>query len=265
MERCRDALGSREVCFVDLDALLTYMSHGSARGALDRLLERERILFCCQSRLLATLWVRSARGRYCGESLMPDHLLGSCNTLNEGLQICRDRRPTLLITTQLLEQGSGLELITEAKTLLSQLRTLLFLQYEHRTLLEQAVKTHSDGIVLEAEVGSGHVLKALHTACKGGCYIEPKIAQQLHGSNRGRDPGLSARELEVMQEVANGHSDREVGEHLHLATDTVKYHLKRVYQKLNVHSRTRAAISLVLLGLVEQPSPLLPTNEVTIP
>jgi len=45
---------------------------------------------------------------------------------------------------------------------------------------------------------------------------------------------------------------------LHLATDTVKYHLKQVYQKLNLHSRTRAAISLVLLGLVAPPKPLLP-------
>jgi DNA-binding NarL/FixJ family response regulator len=64
-----------------------------------------------------------------------------------------------------------------------------------------------------------------------------------------------------MQEVANGRSDREIGEHLHLATDTVKYHLKQVYQKLSVHSRTRAAISLVLLGLVMPPSPLLPSSE----
>ena len=131
-----------------MDALLTYMSHGLARGNLDQLLEQEKILFCCQSRLLATLWVRSERGRYRGGSLMPDHLLGACTTFNEGLQICRERQPTILITTQLLEQGSGLELITAAKQLVAGLRSLLFLQYEHRTLLEQAVKTHSDGIVL---------------------------------------------------------------------------------------------------------------------
>jgi len=61
-----------------------------------------------------------------------------------------------------------------------------------------------------------------------------------------------------MQEVANGLNDREIGERLHIATDTVKYHLKQVYLKLSVHSRTRAAISLVLLGLVAPPRPLLP-------
>jgi len=216
------------------------------------------MLFCCQSRLLATVWVRSERGRHPGEEPMPERLVGSCTTLAEALRICRERQPTLLVTTQLLEEGSGLELVVQARAMLPDLRTLLFLQYDHRTLLEEAVKTHSDGLVLEAEMGSGHVIAALRTVSKGGFYLEPKIARLLHGSERGRDPGLSPRELEVMQEVANGHNDLEIGERLHIATDTVKYHLKQVYLKLSVHSRTRAAISLVLLGLVAPPRPLLP-------
>jgi len=236
------------------------MSHAAPRGVLDRLLQAERILFCCQSRLMATLWVRSERGRYSGQSLMPERLVGSCTTLHEGLKACRDRDPSLMITTQLLEEGSGLELIVEAKRILPELRTILFLQYDHRALLEEAVKTHSDGIVLESEMGSGHVMAALRTVSKGGLYLEPKIARELHGSTQGRNPGLSPRELEVMQEVANGHNDREIGERLHIATDTVKYHLKQVYHKLNVHTRTRAAISLVLLGIVAPPRPLLPDS-----
>lgn len=241
-----------------MDAIRTYLAHAAPRGALDRLLEQERILFCCQSRLLATIWVRSERGRHQGEDPMPQRLVGSCTTLEEALQVCRERQPTLLITTQLLEEGSGLELVVEAKRLLPTLRTLLFLQYDHRALLEEAVKTHSDGIVLETEMGSGHVITALRTVGKGGLYLEPRIARQLHGSRRGHDPGLTARELEVMQQVANGANDREIGALLHIATDTVKYHLKQVYSKLNVHNRTRAAISLVLLGLVAPPRPLLP-------
>lgn len=218
----------------------------------------ERILFCCQSRLLATLWVRSERGRYQGNSLMPEQLVGSCTTLEEALTLCRDRLPSLLITTQLLEDGSGLDLVVAAKQMQPDLRTVLFLQHDHRLLLEQAVKTHSDGIVLESEIGSGHVMVALRTVSRGGVYLEPRIAHELHGSQRGHDPGLSARELEVMQEVTNGYNDREIGERLHITTDTVKYHLKHVYQKLNLHSRTRAAIGLVLLGLVAPPRPLLP-------
>jgi DNA-binding NarL/FixJ family response regulator len=80
----------------------------------------------------------------------------------------------------------------------------------------------------------------------------------LSGSHEERNPGLTERELEVIQEVVNGFNDREIGERLHMATATVKYHLKHVYSKLGVHNRTRAAISLVLMGLVAPPRPLIP-------
>ena len=118
-----------------LDAVKGYLTHSAPGGALDHLLEQERILFCSQSRLLATLWVRSERGRYQGTNPMPDRLAGSCTTMAEALAICEATDPTLLITTQLLEVGSGLELVVEAKRRQPQLRTLLFLQYDHRTLL----------------------------------------------------------------------------------------------------------------------------------
>lgn len=189
---------------------------------------------------------------------MPERLVGACTTRDEALTLCQTQEPTLLVTTQLLEVGSGLDLVVAAKQARPALRTLLFLQYDHRTLLEEAIKTHSDGIVLESEMGSGHVMTALRVVGTGGFYLEPKIARMLHGSERGQDPGLSSRELNVMQEVANGRNDREIGDHLHLSTDTVNYHLKQVYQKLGVHNRTRAAITLVLLGLVAPPQPLLP-------
>lgn len=241
-----------------MDAVSTYLHHAAPRGALDKLLEPERIVFCCQSRLLAAVWVRAQRGRYQGDSVMPENLLGSCTTLHEALEICRESDPTLLISTQLLEQGSGLELVVQAKELRPELRTVLFLQHSHKALLEEAIKTHSDGLVLESEVGSGHVMAALRTVSRGGLYLDPTIAKQLHGSRECLDPGLSKRELEVMQHVASGLIDREIGEQMNLATDTVKHHLKQVYQKLNVHSRTRAAISLVLMGLVQPPNPLLP-------
>ena len=240
-----------------MDAISTYNSNAAKRGTLDALIANERILFCCQSRLLAAVWVRAERGRHPSDDAMPAHLSGCCTTYAEALDICRSNPPTLLITTQLLEEGSGLNLIRDAKERLPDLRTILFLQHSHRTLFEEAIKTHSDGIVLETEIGSGHVIEALKVVSKGGIYIEPIIAQELHGSLKGHDPSLTKRELEVMQEVVEGLNDREIGEKLHLSTYTVKGYLKEIYNKLKIHNRTRAAISLVLLGIVSPPKNLL--------
>jgi DNA-binding NarL/FixJ family response regulator len=239
-----------------VDALHTYMNHAVPDGKLDQLLRNERILFCCQSKLLATMWVRSELGRNRIHSDLPEHLAGSCTTLEEALNACRAQQPSLLITTQLLESGTGLQLVEEAKRIEPQLRTILFLQHKHRTLYEEAFKTHSDGIVLKCDMGSDHVIAAIRTVCNGGIYLESSIARQPHGSARGCNPGISSRELEVMQEVANGHSDKEIGKLLHLSIDTVKSHLKNVDQKLNAHNSTSAAISLVLTGLTKPPKPL---------
>jgi DNA-binding NarL/FixJ family response regulator len=243
-----------------VDAVHTYLSQGAHQQQIDHLLSSEQILFCCYSRLLATLWVRAERGRYHGDSFMPEHLAGSCTTLQEGIELFLRKRPSLVITTQLLEEGSGFELISAIKDADPHLRTLLFLQHNNLRVFQEAVKTHSDGIVLESEMGSGHVIHALRTISRGGMYLEPVIAEQLTGSITSHDHGLSERELEVMQQVVRGLNDREIGEAIHIATTTVKYHLKQIYGKLNIHNRTRAAITLVLMGLVQPPRPLIPQS-----
>jgi DNA-binding NarL/FixJ family response regulator len=241
-----------------VDAVETYLSYGAASSQLDSLIEEEKILFCCYSRLLATMWVRSEKGRYGGSSPMPEHLAGACTTFKEGLDLIVSKQPTLVIATQVLEEGSGLDLISAVKEISPGLPTLLFLQHRNQPLYQEAVNTHSDGIVLESEMGSGHVIKAIEIVLKGGMYLEPLIAHALAGSSLDRNPGLTPRELEVMKYVVCGLSDREIGEEIHLAMDTVKYHLKQVFSKLGIHNRTRAAISLVLMGLVPPPRPLLP-------
>ena len=241
-----------------MDAIKTYVSQGAVNAQIDQLLAGERILFCCYSRLMATLWVRSERGRHSGSGLMPGHLTGSCTTFNEGLDLCLSKDPTLLIVAQLLEEGSGLDLVNAVKEANPHLPTLLFLQHNNLPLFQEAIKTHSDGIVLESEMGSGHVISAIKKVVNGGMYLEPLIAQELAGSSPSRNPGLTPRELEVMEYVVCGLNDREIGQAVYLATDTVKYHLKQVFAKLGVHNRTRAAICLVLMGLVPPPKPLFP-------
>jgi DNA-binding NarL/FixJ family response regulator len=241
-----------------MEAVETYIKHFAAQASIDQLLKNERILFCCHSRLMATLWVRSERGGHKGANFIPKHLIGSCTTITEAMGLLEAKNPSLVITTQLLEEGSGLDLLKRVKKEQPHLPTVLFLQHKNLTVFQEAIKTHSDGIVLETEMGSGHVIKALRIVSGGGMYLEPTIAEALAGSEACVNHTLTSRELEVMQQVVFGLNDREIGQALHLSADTVKYHLKQVYKKLNLHNRTRAAVSLVIMGLVAPPSPLIP-------
>lgn len=244
-----------------MDAIQTYRAHAHLGRELDRLLEKERILVCCYSRLMATLWVRSELDRpTIDPDAAVDRLVGAFTTEAEGLRQLERNPPTLLIATQLLEEGSGLSLIETAKSRHPDLRTLLFLQHDNLPLVEKALATNSDGILLEKDIGSGQAMSAIRTVTRGGFYVDRTLATRVVGSRRNADLQLSHRELEVMQHVVFGLNDRDVGLQLHLTVNTVKTHLKEVYQKLGVHNRTRAAIALMLMGLVRPPEPLLPDH-----
>ena len=187
-------------------------------------------------------------------------LLGAVTCQEEALRLVCRHHPSLLLCTSVLEEGNGFSLVQQAKARDSALRTILILQHQNRRVYEQAIATHSDGILVEPLMGRGHLLLALKTVCAGGVYLEPEVGAVLRGSHPGIDPGLTDRELEVMQEVVNGLSDRQIGEVLYLAPDSVKYRLKQVYQKLGLHNRTRAAIAVLLMGLVDPPRPLVPAS-----
>lgn len=64
---------------------------------------------------------------------------------------------------------------------------------------------------------------------------------------------LTAREVEILERMAEGDTDREIGRRLHLAVSTIKWYNKRIYRKLDVHNRRRAAKRAAELGLLREP------------
>jgi two-component system NarL family response regulator len=83
---------------------------------------------------------------------------------------------------------------------------------------------------------------------RGGTEIPPRIAERLAARAQRQD--LTAREREVLELLARGRSNKEIGAQLHISDETVKSHLKTVFAKLNVRDRTDAAICAVRHGIV---------------
>ena len=82
----------------------------------------------------------------------------------------------------------------------------------------------------------------------GGIPMTSTIARKVVESFRqtiSRDadePTLSRREIEVLQALTKGSSNKEIGDALNVTTETVRWHLKQIYEKLHVHGRTQAAL-----------------------
>jgi two-component system NarL family response regulator len=88
-------------------------------------------------------------------------------------------------------------------------------------------------------------IRAIHA---GQSRLAPHLAERLAERRKRRD--LSQRELEVLQLVVKGRSNKEIAAALFLSEETVKFHLKTLFTKLDVQDRTEAAISALRQGIV---------------
>jgi len=112
--------------------------------------------------------------------------------------------------------------------------------------LMAAMKAGAGGYVVKG-AGAGEIVTAVLAASRGEAYITPKMAGNLlremtHKPSADPLSELTERELQVLELVARGMSNKEVGIELNLAEKTVKHYLTSVLQKLHVRSRVEAAL-----------------------
>jgi DNA-binding NarL/FixJ family response regulator len=106
------------------------------------------------------------------------------------------------------------------------------------------------GYMVKDESGEDlHV--AIRTVASGEVFL-PKRIKTIYDDRKKR-PSLSEREIEIVRLVAKGFSNDELAERLHLSPDTIKVHLRHVYEKLGVESRVEAVTEAMRTGLVEAP------------
>lgn len=94
------------------------------------------------------------------------------------------------------------------------------------------------------------LISAVRSAAEGDSTMSPVVANRLTMRSRASHSSLTPRELEVLQLVAGGSSNREIGRILMLSEATVKSHLVHIYDKLGVRSRTSAVASAREQGLL---------------
>ncbi|MGK2879017.1 MAG: response regulator [Solirubrobacterales bacterium] len=104
--------------------------------------------------------------------------------------------------------------------------------------------------------GPGELVSAIAAVAHGETVLPKEVlgglAEQIRGHRRSvNGPTLSERELEILREVADGHSAAEIAAKLHLAESTVKTHLTRIYDKLGVSERAAAVAIALRRGVIE--------------
>lgn len=122
--------------------------------------------------------------------------------------------------------------------------------YDSDANILRAIEAGATGYLLK-DTPREELFRAIRSAAKGDPVLAPTVAARL--MTRMRTPAeenLSTREIEVLQLVAKGNSNREVGKVLHISTATVKTHLIHIYNKLGVDDRTAAVTTAIEKGII---------------
>lgn len=170
-----------------------------------------------------------------------------CATGEEALKMIPKLKPDLVMMDIHLPNLSGIECTARLKQIMPSLAVLILTVYQDEVKIFQALKAGASGYILKRS-DPGEIVQAVNEVLAGGAPMTSSIARKVVESFReplpegSEETALSRREKEVLQALSKGLSNKEIADDLSINVETVRWHLKQIYDKLHVHGRTEAAL-----------------------
>jgi DNA-binding NarL/FixJ family response regulator len=184
---------------------------------------------------------------------MPDIVVvGQASDADEALRVVREELPDLALLDVTMP-GGGIEAARKIASACPATRIVMLTVSEDEDDLLEAMKAGASGYVLKG-VSARELASVLRSVSAGDVYVAPSLAFGLlreMSKPRPSDPlaELSSRERQVLELVANGLSNQEIGSKLGLAEKTIKHYMTNILTKLQVRSRVEAALLAARVGL----------------
>ena len=178
-------------------------------------------------------------------------VLGQASDGGEAVELAERLGPDVVLMDLRMPGLDGLGAIAELARRGSGARVLVLTTYDTDADVLPAIQAGATGYLLK-DAPSDDLLRAVRATARGEAVLSPAVATQLMG--RVRQPGdepLSPRELEVLELVARGTTNRRVAEQLFISEATVKTHLLHIYAKLGVNDRAAAVAAAFERGMLQ--------------
>lgn len=157
-------------------------------------------------------------------------------------------KPDLVLMDLRMPGMDGIRATTEIRAKHPEARVLMLTTYDGDTDIHRAVQAGAQGYVLKNSTGD-KLIPALRAVAAGQKWIPKEIATRLASRNLFEE--LTPRELQVLQEMAKGLANKEIGDVLKITEHTVKDHLKNILGKLRVADRTEAVTVAIQRGIIQ--------------
>ncbi len=196
---------------------------------------------------------------------VPDlKLIGEWSDGESALAEMQKLRPQIVLMDINLPGMSGIECTAALKRISPESQVIIVTVYEDTDSIFRALRVGACGYLLKRAF-SAEILEAIAEVRNGGAPMTSEIARRLVEAFREPQPEpsdrseLSVREKEILNLVAQGFANKEIGSKLNISYLTVRVHLRRIYERLHVRSRTEA-----LLKYLQEKGTALPSSAISI-
>lgn len=177
-------------------------------------------------------------------------VVGEAEDGAEGVRLAADLEPDVVLLDLRMPNVDGVSAIKQMRAQNVAARVLVLTTYDSDADIVPAIESGATGYLLK-DAPRAELFRAIRATARGESVLAPAVASRL--MTRMRAPAqeqLSAREIEVLQLVAKGLSNREIGRQLHISKATVKTHLIHIFGKLSVSDRTAAVTVALERGII---------------
>jgi len=174
-------------------------------------------------------------------------VVGQTDKLAQVLEYCRLQRPDVLLIDLRLQEADTVETIQKIHQDFPGVSILMVSNYDGSEDIYRSLRAGARGYV-HKNVSDSELMDAIQSVSSGRRYISPQIADRL--AERMDRSTLTPREMEVLQFIVRGKSNKEIADLLKVTEGTIKYHINGILTKLGVSDRTQAATAALLRGII---------------
>jgi DNA-binding NarL/FixJ family response regulator len=177
-------------------------------------------------------------------------VVGEASSGTAGVAAARELTPDIVLMDLRMPDGDGVQATGQILEVLPAAKVVVLTTYETDRDILRAIEAGASGYLLK-DASPAELADAVRAAARGETVLAPSVASTLVRQVRApAPPALSAREVQVLRLVAQGRTNAEIGKELFISEATVKTHLLRVFNKLDVADRTAAVTTAMSHGLL---------------
>ena len=180
-------------------------------------------------------------------------LVGSFDNANRIQEQMEDTLPELILMDIEMPGITGIEATKIARRILPEVAIIILTVFDDSENVLNAIKAGASGYLLKKHI-SGKLFDAIDEVMRGGAPLSPAVArlvlQSMHKPADDNPYKLTQREKEILLSLSQGNSYKMIAAGFGISIDTVRTHIKKIYEKLHVHSQTEAVSKAINEGLV---------------